>query len=128
MVDFLSVEDILNIHCDQLERYGGIAGIRDMGLLESAVAMPKATFSGDYLHGDIFEMATAYLFHIGKNHPFLDGNKRTGTVATLVFLLLNGYSLQVDDESLTKIVLDVMTGNIDKTELAQFFRNHCHFS
>lgn len=77
-IDFLHLDDVVAIHLDQIERYGGEAGIRDAGLLESAVAQARATFGGEFLHADLFQMAAAYLFHIAKNHPFVDGNKRTG--------------------------------------------------
>lgn len=83
--EFLSLEDVLLIHDEQLEAYGGIQGIRDKGLLESAVMTAQASFGGEYLHQDLFEMAAAYAFHIAENQPFLDGNKRTALVSALVF-------------------------------------------
>ena len=83
---FLGLDEVIEIHNDQIKRYGGHVGIRDIELLKSAVAMPAAGFGGDYLHTDIYEMAAAYLFHIVRNHPFIDGNKRTGAVASVVFL------------------------------------------
>src|SRR5437867_10279787 len=86
---FLSLDEILEIHKDQIARYGGMAGIRDLGLLQSALAQPQATFGSQFLHADLIEMAAAYLFHIVQNHPFIDGNKRVGAVAALVFLQLN---------------------------------------
>lgn len=88
--EFLTVEDVLQIHDEQLSAYGGATGIRDQALLESAVAMPQAFFGEAYLHKDLPHMAAAYAFHIAQNQPFLDGNKRTGLVAALVFLDLNG--------------------------------------
>lgn len=97
---FLTVEDVLQLHDDQLERFGGSAGIRDRGVLESAVAVAKATFDGKLLHGDIFEMAAAYAFHIAENQPFLDGNKRSGLDAALVFLDVNGWLVLDPDERL----------------------------
>jgi death on curing protein len=87
---------VLEIHALQLGEFGGIAGVRDRGLLESAVEQPRATAFGELLHTDLFEMAAAYLFHIVKNHAFLDGNKRTALVAALVFLDINGVSLERD--------------------------------
>ena len=75
--DFLTLDEVLEIHRDQIERYGGAAGIRDLGLLQSALAQPSATFGGQYLHADLHEMAAAYLYHLVQNHPFLDGNKST---------------------------------------------------
>ena len=75
---FLCLGEVVEIPRDQIERYGGSPGIRDLGLLQSALAMPAAGFGGRYLHTDLFEMSAAYLFHITQNHPFADGNKRTG--------------------------------------------------
>ena len=123
-VDFLSTREIMVIHRDQLERYGGLDGIRDQNLLESAAAMPQLTFDGNYVHQDVSAMAAAYLFHIGKNHPFFDGNKRTATASALVFLLLNGFRLTVSDDKLSSIVLDVMEGKIGKDDLSELFRNN----
>ena len=87
---FLTLVEVVTILQDQITRYGGEYGIRDMGLLSSAIAVPQATFAGERLHTDLFEMAAAYAFHICQNHPFLDGNKRVGLAAALVFLDLNG--------------------------------------
>jgi death-on-curing protein len=83
---FLTVEDVESLHDEQLARYGGSAGVRDRGALESAVATPQATFGGEHLHATVFEMAAAYAFHIAQNQPFVDGNKRAGLNAALVFL------------------------------------------
>lgn len=94
---FLSVEDVIEIHADQIERYGGSLGVRDVELLRSAIGMPEAGFGDQYLHADLFEMAAAYLYHIIQNHPFIDGNKRTGTMAAFVFLNLNGVTLDAAD-------------------------------
>ena len=79
--DFLDIEDVLELHALQLARYGGADGVRDRGLLESAVAQPQATFDGAFVHDGLFAMAAAYLFHIVQNHPFIDGNKRAGAAA-----------------------------------------------
>lgn len=86
--DFLTFGEVLEIQRDQIERHGGVIGIRDIGLLQSALAMPAVGFAGRYLHDDLFEMAAAYLFHIVQNHPFIDGNKRTGLVAALVIIFV----------------------------------------
>lgn len=88
--DFLSLEDAILIHQDQIERYGGSPGIRDLDLLKSALAMPRAGAFGQYFHAALFEMAAAYLFHIVMDHPFIDGNKRVGAVAAFVFLKRTG--------------------------------------
>ena len=121
---FLSLGEVLEIHRDQIERYGGDLGIRDLGLLQSALAMPAAGFGGRYLHTDLFEMAAAYLFHITQNHPFVDGNKRTGAVASLVFLLINGIDIEADEEEFEITVLGVAEGKIDKSAVAEFFRKN----
>ena len=101
---------------------GGLAGVRDAGLLESAVSMPRAAFSGERLHCDLFEMAAAYLFHVVSNHPFIDGNKRTGAAAALVFLLMNGVRLEADEEGLEATTRAVARGEADKAQIAGFFR------
>src|SRR5439155_18743016 len=104
---FLSLDEVLEIHCDQLARYGGAAGIRDLGLLQSALAQPQAAFGGQYLHADLFEMAAAYLFHVVRNHPFIDGNKRVGAVAAIVFLRLNDQDNNATNSELEALVLRV---------------------
>ena len=122
--EFLDVEDVLQIHADQLERYGGLSGVRDLGLLESAVSMPRATYAGEFLHGDLFAMAAAYLFHITRNHPFLDGNKRTGAASALVFLDLHGIEVTASDDALYELVIGVATGTAGKEMVASFLRMH----
>ncbi len=86
MIDpvFLDLEDVLLIHAEQLARFGGAPGLRDRGLLESAVAMPRASAGGEFAHPDVFAMAAAYAFHTAQNQPFVDGNKRTGLLAAVV--------------------------------------------
>lgn len=121
--DFLTVEDVLHIHRDQIEQYGGDTGLRDRGLLESAVMTPRSTYDGAFLLDDISQMAAAYLFHIVRNHPFVDGNKRTGTAAALVFLDLNGVEVDADDDSLVALVLDVAQGHADRGVVAEFLRS-----
>ena len=85
--------------------------------------MPDAGFGGRFLHTDLFEMAATYLFHITQNPPFVDGNKRTGAVASLVFLSLNGVEIKADENEFENTVLSVAEGKIDKTVVAKFFRN-----
>jgi len=122
---FLSLAEALEIHQDQIIRYGGALGIRDIDLLKSAMGMPSATFGGNFLHTDIYEMAAAYLFHIVKNHPFVDGNKRTGAMAMLVFLSLNECEFFAPQDKFTDIVLSVAKGETDKAKLAVFIRKWC---
>ena len=121
---FLSFDEVIEIHRDQIERYGGSAGIRDMGLLQSAVAMPQAGFGGQFLHADLFEMAAAYLFHIVQNHPFVDGNKRVGAAAAMVFLELNHVEVRVSNETLVETVLAVAQGKLGEAAIAEFLRKH----
>ena len=125
MPQFIKLQRVLQIHESQIELFGGSSGIRDMGLLESALAIPQASFGGIYLHGDLFAMAAAYLFHIVCNHPFLDGNKRTGTAVALFFLKLNGIDHDIEDAALESLVLSVACSEIGKDEIAAFFRKHC---
>jgi len=121
---FLDLGEVMEIHRDQIERYGGRPGIRDMGLLQSAVSMPAVGFGDDYLHSDIYEMAGAYLFHIIRNHPFVDGNKRTGAVAAVVFLLLNKKDLHATEENFEAMVRDLAEGTEDKAGATDFFKKY----
>jgi death-on-curing protein len=121
---FLGLDEVIEIHRDQIERYGGHPGVRDMGVLRSAVSMPQAWHGGEYLHADLFEMAAAYLFHIVQNHPFVDGNKRVGTVAAFVFLALNGVEVRVSNEALFQGVLAVAQEKLGKAAIAELLRRH----
>lgn len=118
---FLDLIQVLEIHKDQIDRYGGGVGVRDVGLLNSAVAQPQAGFGDEYFHKDVFEMAAAYLFHIAENQAFVDGNKRTGAAAALVFLELNGYAIRATDDELVDLTL--RCGKLGKGEVAAFFRS-----
>jgi death-on-curing protein len=121
---FLTLDEVLEIHRDQLARYGGTSGIRDLGLLQSALAQPQATFGGQFLHADLFEMAAAYLFHLVQNHPFVDGNKRVGAVAALVFLRMNDQDIKITNIELELLVLSVARGQADKAAITTFIRDH----
>jgi len=123
---FLTFAQVLAIHQDQIARYGGESGLRDMTLLKSAVGSPAATFDGRFLYVDVFEMAAAYLFNIVKDHPFVDGNKRTGLLAAYVFLKLNGYRLDVKQLDLAETTLAVASGKLGKAELAVYLREYSH--
>ena len=122
--EFLSVSDVALIHRDQLARYGGAPGLRAPELLESAVAMPTATFQGEFLHEDLAAMAAAYLWHLVCDHPFVDGNKRTGLVAAVVFLELNGQTLAAPEDELEALVWSVARGEADKAQAAAFLRRY----
>src|SRR5712692_936925 len=121
---FLTLEEVIEIQADQIERYGGSPGLRDAGLLQSAFAMPKSGFGEHYLHADLFEMAAAYLFHIVQNHPFIDGNKRVGALAAFTFLKLNGLTLTAKDTEFESIILSVAQGKMGKAGVAEFLRKH----
>ena len=122
--EFLTLDEVLALHADQIRRYGGATGLRDLALLQSAIAMPETSYGGEYLHGNVFEMAAAYLFHLARNHPFVDGNKRTALICALVFLGLNGQRLDADPDPLYDLVEGVASGQVDKAEVAVFLRVH----
>jgi death on curing protein len=119
---FLTMAEVLLILQDQIRRYGGRYGVRDPGLLSSALAMPAASFEGKYLHHDKYEQAAAYAFHICQNHPFIDGNKRTALATALVFLDLNGIGIDDPKEELYEMMVDVAKGKKSKEEIAETFR------
>ena len=123
--EFLTVDEVLEIHEQQVERYGGYYGLRDAAGLESAVATPQATFGGEFLHPSVPAMAAAYLFHLCQNHAFVDGNKRFGANAALTFLLINDWEPLFDEEELVQLVLSVASGVLDKTRLTVVFESLC---
>jgi death on curing protein len=121
---FLNLDEVLALHAEQVDRYGGAPGLRDLGLLESAVAAPRTTFGGEFLHGSIPEMAAAYLFYLVRNHPFIDGNKRAGLAAAIAFLGLNGLWLEADADELADLVLGVAKGTTPRAEVSEFIRRN----
>jgi len=88
--------------------------------------MPQASFGGEFLHKDLFEMAAAYLYHIVQNHPFVDGNKRTGAAVAIIFLAMNGVEIEADEEGLVNLTLAVARSKVGKSEIADFFRQRAH--
>jgi len=121
---FLSVADVIEIHERVIVEFGGHAGLRDRGLLESAVAMPHAMFSEQYLHPELPDMAAAYHFHLCANHPFADGNKRVAVTAAEVFLLANGLELHCTDGELEEITLGVASSLLTKEQVTEFYAVH----
>ena len=121
---FLSISQVIGIHQDQIISFGGITGIRDEGLLDSALAQPQATFGGELLHPTIYEQAAAYLYHLAMNHPFIDGNKRTAFAVMDTFITLNGYSLNLSDEEIYNLVIRVVQREISKEELSASLELH----
>ena len=120
---FLSLDEVLEIHDQQIERYGGSHGLRDAAGLESAVATPQATFGGEFLHTSIPAMAAAYLFHLCQNHAFVDGNKRVGANAAITFLLMNQWEPIFGEEELVDLVLSVASGTLSKPLLIEIFES-----
>ena len=124
MLLFLDLDEVLRLHASRIERYGGAEGLRDRALLESAIGMPSLSFAGEYHHSDVAQMAAAYLFHLVSNHPFVDGNKRTGLAAALIFLEMNNVDLIVDEEAEIELTIRVAEGKASKEEVAAYFRAH----
>ena len=121
---FLTVDQVIAVHRRMIEEFGGDPSVRDRGLLESAVMMPAARFGGKFLHDGIPAMAAAYLFHICRNHPFTDGNKRTGLASAEMFVLLNEMRLDATNAELEALTIGVAASRISKDETVDFFRKH----
>lgn len=119
---FLSVEEVIQIHDDLVSAYGGSHGIRDMGLLMSAIEMPKAMMFGEFLHESIYDKAAAYLFHIVCNHAFLDGNKRTGAAVSLVFLIQNGIKVKYNLNDFEEMVCKVSQSQMNKIQISEYLK------
>lgn len=118
---FLTTAQVERIHAEVIRQFGGSMGLRDRGLFESACEMPRATFGEQFLHATPAAMAAAYLFHLCSNHPFVDGNKRVGLGAALVFAEVNGYEVRATDDELEELTLGVASGSVSKDEVARFF-------
>jgi death on curing protein len=120
---FLTLDEVFYLHDQSLGRFGGQAGIRDRGLVESALASAKNDYW--YGSGDVFEIAAAYAFHIAESQAFIDGNKRTGTAAAFVFLMRNGVDVPVDNGSVHGALIDIAEKRLNKNGLAEVFRKFC---
>ncbi|TKB91284.1 MAG: type II toxin-antitoxin system death-on-curing family toxin [Nitrospira sp.] len=120
---FLSVDDVLLLHSDTIDIDGGSHGVRDHGLLDAAVAMPRQQFGGAYLHEDLAAMAAAYVFHIAQNHPFVDGNKRVAVLSGLAFLSANDVELTMAPQELEAVILKVAAGELGKEKLTSWLRS-----
>jgi death-on-curing protein len=119
---FLTLAEVIEVHVDQIRHYGGQAGLRDLGLLQSALAQPQASFAGQWLHNDLYAMAGAYIYHLCQNHPFIDGNKRTALASALVFLELNGISLLDPRGRLKNAMFRIASGKMKKEEFERLLR------
>ena len=121
---FLTLEEVLLLHDYHLNKDGGMHGVRDKGLLESALNMPQATFAGQSLYADIFEMAAVYAHGIIKNHPFCDGNKRTGIMAALIFMEENGVKIKFSDKEFFDLAINIATSKLSIEEIAHILKQH----
>ncbi|AFY44398.1 type II toxin-antitoxin system death-on-curing family toxin [Nostoc sp. PCC 7107] len=121
---FIEKQDVLSIHSKQIRIYGGSLGIRDEGLLDSAIYQPQATFGGKLLHSTIIEQAAAYLFHITNNHAFVDGNKRTAFDVIVTFLNMNDYELNMSPEQAYELTMQVADNKVSKEELIELLKNY----
>lgn len=117
---WLLKEAVLAMHARQLAEHGGGEGLRDDGLLQSALQRPINKFAYD--NPDLFDLAAAYAYGVARNHPFVDGNKRTALVASRTFLLINGYQITASKEDRLTTFLNLAAGTITETELAAWFR------
>lgn len=120
---FLTTAQVERLHAEVIARFGGSTGLRDRGLFESACEMPRATFGEAFLHPTLEAMAAAYLFHLCSNHPFVDGNKRVGLGAALVFIEVNGHTVRATDAELERLTLEVARGAMSKDAVTAFFKS-----
>jgi death-on-curing protein len=118
----LSVDNVREIHAAVIEAFGGKAGVRDENLLQSAIGAPQASIGGESAFSDVIEIAAAYLFYLCRNHPFVDGNKRTAMAAAIVFLRLNGIDPSPDSEDWERLVFEIADSKLDRLEATARFR------
>jgi len=123
-IQFIPDETVPIIHADLIKRYGGASGIRDRDLLASALAQPKMTAQKKFLHRTIFEKAAAYGFHVCRNHPFVDGNKRVAFVLMDIFLQKNGWELNAPEQDAYEAMIALASGTLTKTSLATWLKDH----
>lgn len=121
---FLTLDEVLSLHAEQIRLFGGSSGIRELGLLQSAMGSVEATFDGALLHETIFAMAAAYLHGICRNRSFIDGNKRTAAAAALTFLEMNGIEVDADEDAFYDLVIGVAEGRVSKASVTVFFEEH----
>lgn len=118
---FLTHQDVIQIHEDQIEQYGGSPEVRDPGLLDSAIAAIESSFEGVFLHQSLPAMGAAYMYHLIQNHPFVDGNKRTGSMCALIFLNWNWAQLEVSVDELADMAFGIARGDLGKDEVIRVF-------
>ena len=122
---YLTAEQVLFIHSRVIDETGGVHGVRDIGLLQSAVARPKATFGGEDLYPDVMATAVALMSSLARNHPFMDGNKRTAIASTSIFLGMNGFRFEAGQKELVRFSIDMAVGRLSDTEAAGWLKKHC---
>jgi death-on-curing protein len=125
MISYIPLEYVLELHDQLIDDYGGLKGVLNLGLLQSALEAPKAAFEGRYLHKTVYDKAAAYLFHISRNHPFVDGNKRTAGMVSILFLTANNVPFTIFEFDYQELILQTAQGRVSKKEIAKFFR-HAH--
>lgn len=121
---FLTLDEVLSLHEEQIRLFGGSSGVRETNLLLSAIGNVEATFGEVFLHETIFEMAAAYLYGICRNHPFVDGNKRSAVAAALTFLDMNGIEVDAEENEFYDLVIGVAEGRVSKAAIAVFLEDH----
>ncbi|MES2768046.1 MAG: type II toxin-antitoxin system death-on-curing family toxin [Bdellovibrionota bacterium] len=124
MIKLLTYGQVIKLHEMSIEDFGGSPGVKDEGLLLSALAQPESGISDEYFHKDLYEMAAAYLFHLVKNHAFNDGNKRIAALVSSVFLEVNGLLITAGEGEFEKLVLDAAQSFVDKKRIAEFFKKN----
>ncbi|BAY36725.1 putative death on curing protein [Nostoc sp. NIES-2111] len=124
MIRYLSLIEVLNLHRQIIEQSGGAIGVRDLGSVESAIAQPRMTFGGEDLYPTVIDKAVTLGFSIIMNHPFIDGNKRTGHAAMETFLILNGMEIIATVDEQEQIILMVASGNLKRDAFVEWLRQH----
>ena len=124
MTVYLTAQQVLFIHARLIETTGGSHGLHDLGLLESAVSQPQATFDGVDLYPDLWHKGAVLMESLAQNHPFVDGNKRTAITATAMFLRQNGYALQTTNEALEVFVMDVVEKRPSLDTMVGWLKEH----
>ena len=121
---FLSLDEVLGIHHEEVEKFGGSHGVRDLNLLDSALQRPQSSFMGEDLYSTVFDKAAALLHSILLNHPFIDANKRTATVSVAYFLHINGYELEMTQKELVEFALKVESKKFDLKQISKWLETH----
>lgn len=127
-MEYLTIEEVLLLHARLIQRTGGSGGMRDMGLLESALARPRATYEGQDLYPDLWNKAAPLMQSLIRNHPFVDGNKRAAFTATGLFLELNGYMLTASNDEAARFALRTAVGEVDAEAIAAWLQDHSQVS